>query len=114
MIKHSTFSMRKLLAAIALVGLLLGGIDALSTKIKSNKYLKKAEASAKMENKCRMIDSMDPATRTREAAAAYDNPYLDNPEWNKKMIVYFQKLKEKYYYAADHPRLPVSPDEPAP
>jgi hypothetical protein len=114
MIKYPTFSMRKLLAAVALVGLLLGGVDALSTKIKENKYLRKAEASAKMEKNCRIFDSMDSATRAREAAAAYDNPYLDDPAWNKKMIIYFEKLKNKYYQAAAHPRLPVPPDEPAP
>jgi len=56
---------------------------------------------------------MDVATRTHEAEAAYD-PYLDNPEWNRQMIPYFEGLKNKYRYAAAHPRMPVPPDPPNP
>jgi hypothetical protein len=108
------FSLRKLLAGVALTAVFLGGIDFLSMKIRSNEYLEKARASETMEKNCRLIDSMDPATRARQAAAAYDNPYLDDPAWNRKMIAYFQKLKIKYYYAASHPRLPVPPDDPVP
>ena len=57
---------------------------------------------------------MDAATRAREAEAAYDNPYLDDPAWNRQMIPYFDGLKRKYRYAAEHPRDPIPPDPPNP
>jgi hypothetical protein len=57
---------------------------------------------------------MDPATRTRENEDAMDDPYLDNPAWNGRMIAYWAEMKKKYTYAAAHPRIPVLPDPPYP
>jgi hypothetical protein len=67
-----------------------------------------------MERRCREIDAMESSTRASEAELAFDNPYLDNPAWNREMLGYFAKLKENYRRATEHPRDPPSPDPPVP
>jgi hypothetical protein len=52
---------------------------------------------------------MDAETRAREAEYWLDDPFLNDPAWNRQMIPYFEALKLKYRYAAEHPREPVPP-----
>jgi hypothetical protein len=107
-------TVRRMMVAVAVVGLSLGIIDQLRMGARSARYRRKAQACERMIRRCREIEAMDPATRAREAAAAFDNPYLDDPAWNRQMIPYFELLRKKYEYAAAHPRTPLPPDPPNP
>jgi hypothetical protein len=108
------FTVRRLMMAVAVVALLFGFYDQARVLRLSNEYRRKAAYCDKMERRCREIDAMDPATKARKAAEAYDDPFLGDPAWNKRMIPYFQALKQKYEEASSHPRLPVAPDPPTP
>jgi hypothetical protein len=110
---RARFTVRRLMVAVAVVGLLFGLYDQARVLLLSNTYRRKAVYCDRMERRCREIDAMDPAVRTREAAEALDDPFLDDPAWNKRMIPYFKALQKKYEDAASHPRLPVAPDPPA-
>jgi len=103
-----------MMLAVAVVGLSLAAIDAARMGSRSATYRRKADGAARMARRSREIDAMDPATRSREAGAAFDNPFLDDPAWNRRMIPYLDALEEKYRHAAEHPRLPVPPDPPTP
>jgi hypothetical protein len=107
-------TVRRLMGVVAMVGLALGIADALWVSAVAAKYRRKADSAERLERRCRQIDAMDAETRARAAEAAYDDPYLDNPAWNRRMIPYFEVLKHKYRYAAEHPREPVPPDPPIP
>ncbi len=109
---HTKLTVRRMMLVVAMVGLSLGVADAVRMRIRSAGYRRKAESAERMEGRCRVIDAMDAATRAREAEAAFDNPYLDDPAWNRQMIPYFEGLKRKYRYAAEHPRDPIPPDPP--
>jgi hypothetical protein len=103
---------RRWMIAVVAVGLSLVRLDAMRVYSLSSKYRRKAESAAKMERRCREIDAMDPVLRAREAAAAFYNPLLDDPAYNRRMIGYFAAMKIKYSRAADNPHLPVLPDPP--
>lgn len=106
------FTARRMMVAVVILGLFLGGLDASRVRGMASKYRRKAESAARLERRCRQIDAMDPATRAREAEAAYDNPLLDDPNYNRRMIRYFAAMRIKYNHAADNPRLPIPPDPP--
>jgi hypothetical protein len=107
-------SVRGMMVAVAVVGLSLGIADAVSMSLRSSHYRRRASGYETMEQRCRAIVAMDPATRAREAEAAFDDPFLDHPEWTLQMIPFLEKLKDKYNYAADHPRIEVPSDPPHP
>jgi hypothetical protein len=107
-------TVRRLMGLVAVVGLVLGIGDALWVSAVAAKYRSKADSAERQERRCRQIDAMDAETRAREAEAAFDDPFLDNPTWNRQMIPYFEALKHKYRYAAEHPREPVLADPPIP
>jgi hypothetical protein len=96
---HTKLTVRRMMLVVAMVGLSLGVADAVRMSMRSAGYRRKAESAERMERRCREIDAMDAATRAREAEAAYDNPYLDDPAWNRQMVPYFEGLKRKYRYA---------------
>ena len=107
-------TVRRMMGVVAIVGLSLGLADEARMRVRAAGYRRKAEACERMVRRCREIDAMDEVTRAREADAAYDDPYLDDPAWNRKMVLYFEALKDKYIDAAAHPRRPVPPDPPTP
>ena len=111
---HTKLTVRRMMLVVAMVGLCLGVADAVRMSMRSAGYRRRAGSAERMERRCREIDAMDAATRAREAEAAYDNPYLDDPAWNRQMIPYFEGLKRKYRYAAEHSRDPIPPDPPNP
>ena len=104
----------RMMVAVAAVGLVLGAWDAARMGARSTRYRRKADWCARTANRCRAIIAMDPATRAREAEAAFDDPYIDNPTWSREMIPYLEGLRDKYACAAEHPRIPVAPDPPNP
>jgi hypothetical protein len=79
----------------------------------ARRYEKDAAWCARMENRCQRIAEMDPETLAKEASEAFDDPYLNNPEWARKMIPWFAKMRKKYEYAVDHPWITVQA-EPVP
>ncbi len=97
---------------IAIVSLSIWIVDAVKLSNKAARYRRKAEWAERMERRSREIDAMDPATRAKESEAEMDNPFLIEPEWNRRMIPYLEGLKRKYRYAAENPREPVAPDPP--
>jgi hypothetical protein len=101
---------------LAVVGLFLLCRDVVNVPGRADAYRRKAESAARLERRCRQIDAMDPAAREREAETAFDFDWvlLTSPDVNKRMIRYWADLRMKYEYAADHPRVPVAPDPPAP
>lgn len=107
-------TVRRLMLMVAILGLCLGIAEAVRMEIKSARYRRKADGAERMEHRCREIDAMDAATRARESKAAFDDPFLDNPEWTRRLIPHFDGLKRKYRYAAEHPREWVPPDPPPP
>jgi hypothetical protein len=56
---------------------------------------------------------MDPETLAKEASEAFDDPYLNNPEWARRMIPWLARMRKKYEYAVDHPWIMVQ-TEPVP
>jgi hypothetical protein len=94
----------------AMLGAALMGVRA----ARARRFRRLAEYAARMERRCREIDAMDPNARAREADYDLDDPYLLEPEWNRKMIGFWEEMKDKYSYAADHPWLGVAPDPPTP
>jgi hypothetical protein len=108
---RARLTVRRLMGMVALA---LGIADALWVSAVASRYRRKADSAERLERRCRQIDAMDAETRARAVEAAYDDPYLDNPAWNRRMIPYFEALKHKYRYAAEHPREPVPPDAPVP
>jgi hypothetical protein len=104
----------RMMCLVAIVAFSLAVADAVRMSMRSAGYRREAESAARMDRRCREIDAMDSATRDREAEAAYDDPYLDNPAWNRRRIPYFEELKRKDQYAAEHPRGPIPPDPPNP
>jgi hypothetical protein len=107
-------TVRQMMCLVAIVALSLAVVDTVRMGMRSAGYRRKAESAERMERRCREIDAMDPANRAREAEYAFDDPYLDNPAWNREMISYWEGLKRKYQYAAEHPRDTISPDPPNP
>jgi hypothetical protein len=103
-------TVRRMMCVVATVGVALGIADAVRISIRSPEYCGKTDSAERMERRCREIDAMDAATRASEADPAFDSPYLNNPAWNRKMISYFEGLKRKHRYAAEHPRIPIPPD----
>jgi hypothetical protein len=81
---------------------------------RSRRYRLRAEFAAMMERRCREIAAMDPETRARKAYEEWDDPYLLEPEWNQKMIGFWEEMKKKCSYAAEHPWEEVAPDPPNP
>ncbi len=77
------FTVRRLMMLVAVVGLLFGAYD-----------------------QVRMF------RRAEEAEAVMDDPFLNDPDWNRRMISWFAAMKRKYREAAAHPRRPVAPDPP--
>jgi hypothetical protein len=104
----------RMMCLVAIVALSLAVADAVRMSMRSARYRRVAESAERMERRCREIDAMDAATRAREAEAAFDDPYLDQPAWNRQMIPYFEGLKRKYRCASEHPRDPIPPDPPNP
>ncbi len=115
------FTMRRMMVAVAILGVLLAVVDAMRVLSLANKYRRKAEAAAQMERRFREIDAMDPVSRARAANEAEEN-YQEfvsswlaaDPVWTRKMIGYFTALRTKYEQAAENARLPVSTDLPQP
>jgi hypothetical protein len=104
------FSVRGLLLLVLIIGLSLWALERIELSRKSSKYSRRADSCEFMERRCREIVAMDPATRRQAAIDAYDDPYLDNPEWTRLMIGHFEGLKNKYRRAAENPHIPVPPD----
>jgi hypothetical protein len=113
-------TVRRMMIAVAVVGLLLGVVDWLSLNHRASIYRRKAEAAARMERKFREIDAMDPVSRARAAKEAEENyqeithSWLANPVWTRELIDYFAAMRTKYEHAAENPRLAVPPDPPQP
>lgn len=108
------WTVRLMMGLVMVLGVSLGVANAVRMSVKAARYRRMADWCDRMEQRCRSIDAMDDATRTHKAEIAYDDPYLDNPEWNRKMIPYFEELKRTYKYAASHPRIPVPRVPPNP
>lgn len=106
------FTVRRLMMLVAVVGLLFGAYDQVRMFRLAARYRRMAEAYAERETRSRKIDAMDPITRAEEAEAAMDDPFLNDPDWNRRMISWFAAMKRKYREAAAHPRRPVAPDPP--
>jgi hypothetical protein len=106
--------MRRMMALVAIVGRCLGIADQVRVRIRAAGYRRKAEWCERMARRSREIDAMDDATRKREADYKFDDPFLDNPAWNRRMIPYLEALKDKYSEAAANPRRPVPPDPSTP
>jgi len=107
-------TVRRTMCLVAVVALAFGVADAVSMSIRSARYRRRADHFERMERRCREIGAMDDATRVRAAEAAFDDPFLDDPGWNRRMIPYFESLKRKYRRAALQPRVPLPPDPPSP
>ena len=115
------FTLRRIMVAVAILGVFLVGLDAMRVLSLANKYRRKAEAAARMERRFREIDAMDPVSRARAAKEAEEN-YQEilsswlaaDPVWTRKMIGYFTAMRTKYEQAAENPRLPIPPDSPQP
>ena len=114
MIMRLKWSVRSSLIAVAILGLSLAVVDAMRIHAKVKSYRKRAESLAWLEQINLRIDAMDDTARAQEAKEGFDDPYLDNPAWNRNMIAYNRSMKEKYQFAAKHPRLSVAPDPPYP
>lgn len=97
--------------AVAVVGCLLGGLDAMRVRILARKYRSFSEAAARRERRCRQIDAMDSVSKDCLAKDAYDEEFvfLSDPAENRRAIRYFADLRIRYEYAANHPRDPVPP-----
>ncbi len=106
--------LRWLMVAVAIAGVALGVVESVRMGVRAAKYRRMADWFDGMERRCRAIDAMDAGTRAREADLAFDDPYLDNPAWTRRMIPYFGRLEWKYRHAARYPWLPIEPDPPAP
>jgi hypothetical protein len=107
-------TVRRMMGFVAIIGLCLALADEVKVRMKAATYQRKAEAYERRERRCREIDATDSETRSQAAAVAYDDPFLDNPSWNRQMIPYLESLKKKYFDAAAHPRRPLAPDPPVP
>jgi hypothetical protein len=113
-------SVRRMMIAVAVVGLSLFGWDAMRFYSLASKYRRKAEAAARMEQKLREIDAIDPVLRARKAKEAEEqyqeisHALLDDPVWTRSLIRYFAAMRIKYEHAADNPSLPLPPDPPQP
>ena len=112
--RRSRFTVRRMMAAVAVVAVVLWAWDAARMGARSTSYRRKADWCARMASRCRTIVAMDPATLAREAEAGFDDPYTNNPAWSREMIPYLEGLRDKYADAAEHPRNPVAPDPPNP
>src|SRR4051794_7338630 len=104
------FTVRRMMCLVAIVALSFAAADAVRMSNSAAGYHRLADSYDRMERRCREIDAMHASARALEAEAAYDDPYLDNPAWNRQMIPYFEGLKRKYRQAASHPRTPNPPD----
>jgi hypothetical protein len=102
---------RRWMIVVALLGAVLGLVLMAMRDARARHYRVEANFAAWMERRCREIDALDPAARARLEG---DEAYLPDPEWNRKMIGFWQEMKEKYSYAADHPWLAVAPDRSIP
>jgi hypothetical protein len=107
----SRMTTRRWMIVVALVCAMLW---AMLMGMRARRYRRKADYAAWMEWRCRKIDAMDPVARARADDNAWDDPYLHDPDWNRKMIGFWEEMKDKYSYAADHPWLAVVPDRPNP
>ena len=87
----------------------LGAVDQVSVWSRVEGYRRKAESCEKMIRRCRKIDAMDELTRKRADDDEWDDPFLHDPAWNREMITYFEKMKQRYLAAAEYPRLPLPP-----
>jgi hypothetical protein len=103
-------TVRRMMCLVAIVALSLGIADAVRMSLRAAKYRRLADWYGMMERRCREIDAMDAVTRAREAEAAWDDPDLLNPAWNREMIPYYERLKRRFGYAATHPRIPIPRD----
>lgn len=114
------FTVRRMMVAVAIVGLLFGMADWLSLNERVNRFRRLAESAARMERRCREMDAMDPVRRALAAKEAEDSYFeitsnwLAHPEWTRKATGYFAALRTKYEQAAENPRLSVPPDPPPP
>jgi hypothetical protein len=107
-------TVRRWMGLVAVVGVFLGVADTVRMSLRASKYREIADRCEQLEHRCREIDAMDPVTRAREAEAAWDDPYLDNPAWNHEMISYWAEEKRKFRDAAANPRLPLPRMRPRP
>jgi hypothetical protein len=111
---------RRWMIGVALLCAVLGLVLTVMRDAQARRYRVKAGVAAWMERRCREIDAMDPVARARAAEEEtkdpfrHDPPYFSDPEWNRKMIGFWQEMKDRYSYAADHPWLAVPPDRPNP
>jgi hypothetical protein len=105
---------RRWMIVVALLCAVLGSVLMVDRAARARRYRNEAEFAAWMERRCREIDAMDPAARAREDELEGDDAYLHDPEWNRKMIGFWQEMKDRYNYAADHPWLTVPPGRPHP
>jgi hypothetical protein len=108
------FTVRRLMVAVAVVALMFGAYDQVKVYRLASKYRRIADYCTRMEQKCRKIDAMDPVTRAREAEEAMDDPFLNDADWNRQMIPWWENMKNKYFEASVHPRRPLTPDPPHP
>jgi hypothetical protein len=92
---------------VVVVALCFGIADAVRLRLRAAEYRRRADMCEQMERRCREIDAMDPVTRSREAEAAWDDPYLSDPAMNRQMISYYEKWKGILRQAAENPRAPL-------
>ncbi len=101
-------------ALVALISLMSWTVDRANVARQAAKYARQAAYYDGMARRCREIVALDPAVRDRRAEEAFDDPFLDHPEWARRMIGFFEELANKYRRAAATPRSPVPPDPPPP
>ncbi|MHB1555865.1 MAG: hypothetical protein ACYC61_00155 [Isosphaeraceae bacterium] len=105
---------RRWMIAMAVLAAALGAVSLARQAARARRYRRMADAAERMELYCRKLDAMDPKERARKAVEEMDDPYLDNPAWNHRMVGYWEEVKIRYSYAADHPWLAEPPRPPDP
>ncbi|MFO0906919.1 MAG: hypothetical protein U0794_00915 [Isosphaeraceae bacterium] len=86
-------TVRRMLCLVAIVAISLAIADGVIVSMRAGRYRRLADWCDRMERRCRQIDAWTAATRAREAEAAHDDPYLDNPARNRQMILYYEGLR---------------------
>jgi hypothetical protein len=96
------FKLRTFLFAVAVVGLLLGGLTwGVKTNRRGTGFIMRAVHYGGLERKCQVL-MHNPGTTAEEQAAL------------KTKADYYARLNQKYHEAWSHPWKPVPPDPPPP